>query len=586
MTLTAGRGRGHPMAAATAQLRGVTFTYRGQSRPALVDVDLGLRPGEFTVVLGASGAGKSTLCYCLNGLVPHFFRGEMRGEVRIDGVSTRRRRVCEWAEDVGFVFQDFEGQLFSTSVALEVAFGPESFCVPAAELRRRVAEALEAVGLAGYEDREPASLSGGQKQRLAVAAALAQQPRLLVMDEPITDLDPVGKQEVLAVARRLRAGDVTVLVAEHEVEQALTADRVVVLREGRVVADGPPDQVLTRAAWLEGMGVQPPGAALLLERLGLRPELDERAAVEALTAAGWCVEPEALERLRQRDAERASRYGPVILEVRDLEHRYPGGRTALRGVNLTVRAGEFVAVVGPNGSGKTTLVKHLAGLLRPTAGEVRVAGSSVAQRSLRELSRTVGYVFQNPDHQLFAETVFDEVAFGLRNQGLSEREVRTRVAEALAAVGLEGREGDDPFRMTRGERQRVAVASVLALRPPVLILDEPTTGLDHLERERMMDLVQRLNDAGHTVIMVTHAMDVVARYAHRTVVVQDGRILLDGPTRAVLAREAELGRAHLRPPQLVRMANRLGVPLLTVDEWMLALRPRGPRPAAQEVGNR
>lgn len=565
-----------PGAEPVAVFRDVRFTYRGAARPALDGVNLNFRRGEFAVVLGASGAGKSTLCFCMNGLIPHFLRGQLEGDVEVLGTSTRGRAVAQMAERVGLVFQDFEAQLFSTNVELEVAFGPENFAVPPDEIRRRVAEALATVGLAGFEHREPATLSGGQKQRLAIASVLSLQPPLLVMDEPTTDLDPLGKQQVFSVADRLRSrGDVTLVIAEHEVEEAARADRVIILERGRVAADGPPGEVLTRPDELERLGVQPLGGTQLLARLGLEPVLGEDECAEALRRAGWEVDAQAYARLVERDAARSQRYGEPVVEIRDLRHRYANGVVALDGVDLTIRSGEFVAVVGQNGSGKTTLVKHINGLLRPGEGEVRLAGQDVSGRSVLELGRIAGYVFQNPDHQIFAETVFDEVAFGPRNHGVDGPELEERVREALAAVGLEGREQEDPFALTKGERQRVAVASILATRPRVLILDEPTTGLDYREQRQMMDLVRKLVDAGHTVICVTHTMWVVAEYAHRTVVMRDGRVWLDGPTREVMAREAELLEAHLRPPHLVRVCNRLGHTLLSLDECLEVLRRRG-----------
>jgi cobalt transport protein ATP-binding subunit len=255
-----------------------------------------------------------------------------------------------------------------------------------------------------------------------------------------------------------------------------------------------------------------------------------------------------------------------------VEHRYAGGTLALTGIDLTVREGEFVALTGPNGSGKTTLAQHLNGLLRPTKGRVRVAGEVTAGVSVTTLARTVGYVFQNPDHQLFAETIADEVAFGPRNLGVAANEVRERVEEALAAVGLAGREGEDPFSLTKGERQRVAVASVLATRPRALILDEPTTGLDARERRSLMTLVRQLNEAGHTILCITHHLEIVAEYAHRMVVVRQGRLFLDGMTREILTREPDLAEAGLRPPDLVRLGSRLGFPFLTVEEGVSVLK--------------
>lgn len=562
-------GRLSPLTAAL-KLTDLQFTYRGAAAPALDGVNLSVDAGEFVVVVGPSGAGKSTLCYTLNGLVPQFLPGRLVGGVEVLGRPVRGQKVSTLASQVGLVFQDFESQLFSTNVELEVAFAPENFGVDHAEMVRRVRDCLITAQLTGLEGREPATLSGGQKQRLAIASVLSMEPPILVMDEPTTDLDPLGKEGVFTVARRLQQRGLTLVIAEHETEEAAAADRVVVLHQGRVAAAGTPREVLTRADWLEELGVQPLGAAQLTARLGLPPALTVDEAVATLRGAGYRVDPGALAELRAADQQAAAGGEPVI-EVRGLEHRYPNGVLALRNVNLTIGRGEFVALVGQNGSGKTTLAKHCNGLLAPTAGEVRVGGASAAGQSVGQLGRTVGYVFQNPDHQIFAETVFEEVAFGPRNHGLPAPEVRARVEEALAAVGLSGREHEDPFALTKGERQRVAVAAILATRPQVIILDEPTTGLDYREQRQMMELVRRLNAAGHTIICVTHTMWVVAEYARRVVVMQDGAVRMDGLTRDVLAREQALAAASLKPPQLVRIANRLGGTLLSLPECLAAL---------------
>lgn len=552
-------------------LSSLSFMYRHTESPALTEITLTVHPSEFVVIVGPSGAGKSTLCYTLNGLIPQFQKGELGGSVTILGRPAAEQKVNALAGQVGLVFQDFESQLFSTNVELEAAFACENFSVDLATMRQRVRESLVTVGLTGLEHREPATLSGGQKQRLAIASVLSMEPQIVVMDEPTTDLDPLGKEGVFAVARRMRERGLTLLIAEHETEEAAVADRVVVLHQGQILAQGTPREVLTRADWLEELGVQPLGAAQLTSHMGLPPALTVEEAVESLAAAGLRVDPTALDQLYGADAARNASAAEPVIEVVDLEHRYANGVLALQGAHLTIRKGEFVAVVGQNGSGKTTLVKHFNGLLMPTGGEVRVMGASTTGQTVLQLGRSVGYVFQNPDHQIFAETVYDEVAFGPRNHGAPAAEVAERVHEAMAAVGLEGRESEDPFSITKGERQRVAVASILATRPQVVILDEPTTGLDYKEQRKMMDLVQRLNKAGHTIICVTHTMWVVAEYAHRTVVVKDGRIWMDGPTRSVMAQEAELTEASLKPPQLVRISNRLGGTLLSLAECTQAM---------------
>jgi energy-coupling factor transport system ATP-binding protein len=280
------------------------------------------------------------------------------------------------------------------------------------------------------------------------------------------------------------------------------------------------------------------------------------------------VSPERHKELVEADGKREEGYGEPVIEVEGLTHRYPNGLVALDGVDLSVRRGEFLAVLGQNGSGKTTLVKHFNGLLKPTEGTVLVDGEETAKQGLRRLGQTVGYVFQNPDHQIFSDTVFDEVAFGPKIRDMEAEEVEERVREALAAVSLEGRGDEDPFGLTKGERQRVAVASVLAVRPEVLILDEPTTGLDYAEQRSMMDLVKNLNEAGSTIIAVTHTMWVVAEYAHRAAVVRDGKVAMQGTVRDVFAREDELRDASLRSPHIVEFGNALGYPVLSVEEML------------------
>src|SRR5215208_4384460 len=553
-------------------VKGLGYRYRGQQKPALDGVDLEVAEGEFVVVMGPSGAGKSTLCVSLNGLIPHFFRGRMEGEVRVGGRSTREGRVGEFAQEVGLVFQDFEAQLFSTNVALEVAFGPENFKVERTEMIERVERVLGQVRLEGFEKRTPATLSGGQKQRLAIASVLAIEPRILCLDEPTTDLDPIGKLGIFEIAEDLKdRDDVTLIVVEHETEETLDADRIIVLREGKIVADRPAREVLRDVALLQESNVMPLQVTRFFHEMGLwqgQLPLTPEDGVAEFKRRGWRMSPERHEELVEADRKREEGYGEPVIEVEGLTHRYPNGVVALEGVDLTVRQGEFLAVLGQNGSGKTTLVKHFNGLLKPTEGTVRVGGEETVEQGLRQLGQTVGYVFQNPDHQIFSDTIFDEVAFGPKIREMEENEIENRVSEALAAVGLEGRGGEDPFTLTKGERQRVAVASVLAVRPEVLILDEPTTGLDYAEQKRMMELVERLNEEGSTIIVVTHTMWVVAEYAHRSVVVRDGQVTLRGTVREVFAEEEELRDASLRPPHIVSFSNSLEVPVLSVEEML------------------
>ena len=559
------------------ELEDLSFTYRGGRKKALNDICLEMGEGEFVVWMGHTGAGKSTLACCLNALIPSFIRGELRGKARVLDRDILHCRTSDMSGEVGLVLQDFEAQLFCTNVELEIAFGMENLGVPREEMIRRVDELLPLVRLEGMRAREPSTLSGGEKQRLAIASVLAMRPRLLVMDEPTTDLDPAGKEEVFQLARELRGPEMAMVLIEHETEEALGADRVVLLKEGRVVRDGFPRKALTDEGLLREVGVAPLSIADFFRRaLGFFPS----EGTFPLTVEEAIGEFKRALKLRQAAAQildkrdrRGMRAKRTILKMEGVRYWYPSGVEALRGIDLEVGEGEFVALVGQNGSGKTTLAKHFNGLLRPTSGRVEVFGEDASRLSVKELGKMVGYVFQNPDHQIFAPTVFEEVSFGPRNLGLTGKELKKNVGEALAAVNLTGYEERDPFVLTRGERQRVAVASELAVKPQVLILDEPTTGLDHLQQQSMMEMVSSLNRKGHTIVIITHSMSTVARYARRTVLLDQGRVLMDDTTRKVFSRGEELEKWFLRPPPIVRLSNHLGATALTVEEMLELVEP-------------
>jgi energy-coupling factor transport system ATP-binding protein len=531
------------------------------------------------VLMGAGGAGKSTFATALNGLIPHFIKGEYTGTLEVCGSRSREEEVSRLADLIGLVFQDFETQLFSTTVELEIAFGMENRGWERDRMQLRIKEILSAVGLSGFENRAPSSLSGGQKQRLAIGAVLAAAPRVLCLDEPTTDLDPAGKQEIFGLLQRLRAGQgrssnesctSTILVIEHETEEAVQADRIIVLDRGRIVADGTPEAVLSEVPLFERVGLMPLPVCDYFHRL-VPAEIKEQLpltledGVRKFAQLGLSIDEARVRELTARDQSRLGAYGGAILRLEEVEFGYDD-RLVLQKVDLCIREKEFVALLGANGSGKTTLAKQFNGLLRPSRGRVWLAGNDSADQSIFDMGQIVGYVFQNPDQQIFCDTVFDEVAYGPRLRGLSEAEVTGRVAEALAAVGLSGCELADPFSLSRGERQRVAVASVLSIKPKILVLDEPTTGLDYKDQRHMMELVKKLNEAGNTIVMITHTMWVVAEYAHRIVLFREGKVVADGQAREVFADEALLALSEVRPPQVTMLGNRLGCTALSLDE--------------------
>ena len=546
------------------EVENLHFRYRGSEEEALKGVDFSQDEGQFVALMGQMGAGKSTFCRCLNGLIPNFIKGDFQGKVKIFNENILGKKVHDLAQRVGLVFQDFESQLFSTTVQLEVVFGPENFGIPVEEMERRLKDCLNLMGLAGLENRDPSTLSGGEKQRLAIASILALKPRILVLDEPTTDLDPEGKRTIFSLGERLRREIPTILMVEHETDELLTADRVVIMNEGEVVVQGSPSTVFKQLDLLTKHGVQPRQLDTLFHLLHIDDQaLSPEEALDVLRRAGWSPDPARSESLASKDRRD---YGELLISVEDLSYSYDGSRKALDGVSLKIRRGEFIGILGQNGCGKTTLVKHFNRLLLPSSGRVLVFGRDTREWKTSQLGKRIGYVFQNPDHQIFANTVQEEVAFGPRNFGLSEDEIAHRVRGALQEVGLEGYEDKDPFSLTKGERQKVAIASVLASRPEVIILDEPTTGLDYWGQRGVMDLLKVLNEKGHTIIIITHCMWAAAEYCHRCVVMADGRVLKDGPTREVFRDEGVLAEASLRAPAITQLGNLLGVTPLSVQE--------------------
>lgn len=559
-------------------LQDVTFTYEGNV-VALRNLNLTAHKGEFVVVLGANGAGKSTLCYLLSGIVPHIYGGRRRGHMSVAGLDPWDEPLYVTSQRCGVLMQDPEVQLFMPTLRTELAFGPTNLGVPRDEIIRRSQAALALVRLEGLEEHNPRDLSGGQKQRAALAAVLTMSPQVLVLDEPTSQLDPLGRWEVVEAIERLKQkGDLTIVMTTHETEEILRlADQVIVLERGETVLQGTPSEVFTQAERLEEVGVKTPALILVQSKL-LRSGEDKTAPLreeqvnlalsevanqtrESVEAGRLTIHPEALPRPRPVASD-----GPVMLEARNLTVEYPGPPpvVALRDVNVQIRQGEFVGIVGQNGSGKSTLVKCFVGLLRPKKGEVLFRGESIKKLSVGEIARRVGLVLQNPDYQLFTASCRDEIRFGLRNLGVLPEEMEQRVEEALRLVGLSEEADLFPFRLSFGDRRKLAVAATMALDPEVLIMDEPTTAQDHRGRYQLAELARRFHEEKQgTVLMITHDVDLIARYAHRLIVLYEGEVLLDGPMAEVFTQVEELKRSFVVPPVAAQLAVELaplGVP--------------------------
>ena len=550
------------------RIEGLTFCYSDRAQPALKDINLDISDGEFVLVTGPSGGGKSSLCRCLNGLIPHFYGGEIAGRVEVAGLDTTRHSTKELATRVGMVFQDPENQLVSMDVEREIAFGLENLAFPKDLIAKRIEETLDTLGISDLRHRQLHELSGGEKQKVAIASVLALHPSILILDEPTSELDPKGAEEVLSTVVRLNDElGLTVIVVEHRLDRVLQyADRLIVLSRGMIAIDGAVrDIVSDRYEELSQMGVGVPPIIRLVQEA--RSRGISIAGVPLTVKEGRAMLDKVPYWAPDRFTwDRGNYDGKALVETKGLWYAYPTtGVTALKNVNLRIDEGEFVAIMGRNASGKTTLVKHFNRLLTPTKGRVNIDGVDTRQATIAELARKVGLVFQNPNDHLSADTVYEEVTFTLKNLGVNSEERELRVDEVLERFNLTEYRNQYPRSLGGGEKQRVALASVIAIRPKILILDEPTRGMEYRLKSELMRFLEEYRSQGNAVIVVSHDVEMVAEYADRVVLLSEGRVVVDGEKHDVLS------QALLFSPQINRLAQafeRYGVPnnILTVDE--------------------
>ena len=541
--------------------RDYTFQYRAQARPTLYNINLDIYPGEKILIAGPSGSGKSTLASCVNGLIPFSYPGESTGQLIVDGKEAKKESIFQLSKSVGTVLQDPDGQFIGLTVAEDIAFALENDCVPQAEMHATTKRVAGLVDVAHHLDYAPHELSGGQKQRVSLAGVMVDAVKILLFDEPLANLDPAaGKQTIELIDHIQKETGTTVLIIEHRLEDVLwrSVDRIVLMDEGRIAADLRPDELLS---------------GNLLTETGIREPL----YLTALKYAGVTITPKKKPAhpdtlmLDEADTERVRHWfqavkpapaapeQPVLLEVRGLNFGYTKDRPTLRDISFQIHKGEMVSIVGRNGAGKSTLSKLVCGFETPDSGQIFLEGRDISDDNIRTRARRIGYVMQNPNQMISKTMIFDEVALGLVHSGLSGEEIRARVEDTLKICGLY------PFRnwpvsaLSFGQKKRVTIASVLALGPEIIILDEPTAGQDFRHYTEIMEFLRGLNAQGVTVLMITHDMHLMLEYTPRALVFSDGRLIADKSAAEVLCDPALVERAALKETSLFTLANRCGI---------------------------
>lgn len=576
---------------------------------ALQDISLQIEPGEFVGILGQNGSGKSTFAKLLNALLE-----PTEGMITVAGMDTHKEdNIWEIRKSAGMVFQNPDNQIIGTTVEEDTAFGPENIGLESSEIIQRVADALELVGMTAYYQQSPNCLSGGQKQRVAIAGVLAMQPKCIIFDESTAMLDPQGRKEVLQAAHALnQEQNITILYITHEMEEVINADRILVIHQGQLVMEGTPKEVFQSGEQLQEYGLVLPRVSQLAVRLhengidfaenvlNIEEFISEVNRVKAYTriqamGAGRgrdsvVANPDVKQKGRDaflqeqnRDSERleaevqenrqnAMTKGLVLNQVSyEYSPKTIYAYQALKNINLTISKGEFLAIIGHTGSGKSTLIQHFNGLLSPSEGHIYYEGKDIYEKgySRVQLRGKIGLVFQYPEYQLFAETVLEDVSFGPKNLGLPLLEVQQRAFEAIEAVGLKDTVYDlSPFELSGGQKRRVAIAGVLAMKPEILVLDEPVAGLDPAGRKELLELLKALNEQGMTIVLVSHNMEDVAEYAKRVLVMENGSIILDGTTNRIFQDKKKLEKLGLELPVTAELMRELRAAGHEVNPWI------------------
>lgn len=539
-----------------------TFRYKVQKNPTLYDINLDIYPGEKILILGASGSGKSTLCNCINGLIPFSYEGEITGSCTVNGIETSTASIFKLSDSVGTVLQDTDAQFVGLTVGEDIAFAMENDMVPRPEMIPRINANASLVGMQDFIDHVPFNLSGGQKQKVAIAGVFGNDVEILIFDEPLAALDPqMGMTAVDLIDDLSKKTGKTVIIIEHRLEDVLyrPVDRVILMSGGRIVADMNPDDLL-RSSLLQEHGIREPLYLTAMKYAGCSLDgVENLCDLSSMTLPA--EEEEKLRRFftEEREAVKENKENPVVT-FKDVSFSYDPGRKALNDINLEIKRGERVAIIGKNGAGKSTAAKLLCGIIRPDTGTITLDGTDIKDLSVKEIGEKVGYVMQDPNTMIVKDIIKDEVRMALDLRGMPTEEAEHRVQTALETCGLYRMRNWPVDSISYGQKKRVTVASMMALEPEVFILDEPTAGQDFRSYTDIMNFVNTLNrEYGKTILFITHDMHLAIENTDRAIVFADGELIASDKVFSVLSDPDIISRASLKQTSLYHLAVKLGL---------------------------
>ena len=541
-----------------------TFQYDAQAEATLKDISFDIVKGEKVLILGPSGSGKSTLAQCLNGIIPNIHKGQAQGQVRIAGQNIFKQSIYDKSQLVSTVLQDPDGQFIGLTVAEDLAFALENDCADQSEMKDKVALWAERLDLTSLLNHRPQDLSGGQKQRVSLAGVLIDESPILLFDEPLANLDPKSGQETIDLIYKIhKEVGATTIIIEHRLEDVLyrPVDRILLVNEGELIFNGSPDELLSSTLLLEN-GIREPLYVTVLRQLGF----DTRSAqnlsqLDALDLSDLALPDRVLKDKRDSSSD-------SILKVEGLSVSYGDNPTIIEDLSFSLKKGERLAIVGKNGAGKSTLAKALCGFV-PSQGKLTYKGQDISQDSFAERSERIGFVLQNPNQMISQTMIFDEVALGLRLRGIEEAEVEARVHEVLKTCGLYSFRKWPISALSFGQKKRVTIASILVLKPEIIILDEPTAGQDYKTYTDIMNFLDSLQKQGHTIVMITHDMQLMLEYSDRCLVVVEGKIIADDNPVTILNQKDLLESANLKQTSLYTLGQKLSSDPVEVTQYYI-----------------